>query len=175
MIPRFPVSSIWIAAGALMLSGAPDPDLFDGRYSEGFSTTGSEAHGDGEDSGEDSGKLSSESSAGDVVKTESQKSGSEKSSSGSSPAGSASSESRPVRSFEDFGIGAVDKKKGQIEANYSKDFGEPSSPVSKSSNPTAHSTSKNADKNASKSDPADQEVYDGGSNVDYGKNIPVGL
>ena len=188
------ISGILTFVCAAMLCGAPDPDLFDGRFSatgsnvSGAGNDGTDESGEGSEKGEssqegeesesgegsESGKSSSEAASEGAAATDGEMSGSGKSGNGSSSAEATTSATGFGRSFEEFEIGASDETNGKIEINQSKDLGEPSTPASKSSS-SANSNVQNSDKTAQKSDSENQETSDGSGTADFGTSVPSGL
>lgn len=190
MSVQFLVSGLFAFICVATLHGAPDPDLFDGRYTEassGSSATGDGTDGDGEDSaggeagegGEGTSESSSEVASGndsaDNASADGQTSGSGKSGSGSSSVEATTSATGSTRSFDEFEIGVVDETNGQLETKRSKELGETPSSTSRSSSQTVNSSVQNPDKTAPKSDPINQAPFDQSGSADYGTNVPSGL
>ena len=175
------------------LCGAPDPDLFDGRFSAAASDLSTTADGaDGEDksledndsSGErdGNGESSSEVTAEGNADSQGQTAGSGKPGSGSSSAEATTSASNGSgRSCEEFEVGVFDKTNGQIDVNRSKEFSAQTEPAAAGSSnrtksdQTANSDVQNSDKSARNGDPGDQQSHDGTGSADYGTSVPSGL
>ena len=195
---RFLNSGFWVVACVTTLYCAPDPDLFDGRYSSvssGSSTTENQAseEGAGTRSGEGninnegdtnsesdkdldaSNKSSSGATAGEVAEATSGKPGSGKSGSESSSAKATAPANQSARSFEEFEIGSIHEAEGQIEIRRSKEPGELPSPTAQTSDPAANSNTQNSDENAQKSSSTNQEPFQGSGGPDYGEDVPFGL
>ena len=178
---QFLVSGVFAFIWVTTLHGAPDPDLFDGRFSATVSDSSATGDGTGEDGeGDEEGQSGSESSSG--VKAESADvTGSKTAGSGESANGSSSSEATTSaigsgRSFEEFEIGVVGEANGQIDVNRSKKpISQPTS-ASGSSSQSTDSDARNSDQNnASQNGPDNQESYDTRGIPDYGTSVPSGL
>ena len=184
---RFLIGRFWVVACVTTLYCAPDPDLFDGRYSpvsSGSSTTENQASEEGAGNTNNEGAANSESdkdlgasnkSPSEATEATSGEPGSGKSGSESSSAKATAPANQSARSFEGFEIGSIHEAGGQIEIRRSKEPGELPSSTAQTSDPAANSSTQNSDENAQKSNSTNQEPFQGSGGPDYGEDVPFGL
>ena len=170
------------------VSSAPDPNIFDGRYS--VSTSASSDNGNGGDgkvesdsnggSGSATGEVNqnsettaSEAVNGHATSDKAQATGAGQSTGEHPYAGSASSSTESIRKFDEFEIGAIGEIQPLSETNTSKKPLE--SPTStRKVTQTSNSQVNNTDqKESANSEP--QETYNEDGRADYGTDVPSGL
>lgn len=183
------ISGLLAVICAATLNSAPDPDLFDGRYSgvsQGASnaedgTDGNSEDGDGSvesvngKAGDNSRELSAEEASGKAKEANGKVFDSGKSGDGSLSAGTAPSLTEATRSFDEFEIGINDATNAQIEIKRSRELGEPTVSSSQSSSQTTNTHPQNVDASAQESGAGDQETFDGSGSADFGNDVPFGL
>ncbi len=189
MIFRFLTCGFLGVICAAALDCAPDPNLFDGRYSSFVSDSSvaenqmgekDEDNKNGEDNEgvESSGgskKRSPEAAEEEVTEVTDGKLSSENPGNESSSAKATPSSNRVTRSFEEFEIGTIHDIHGQIEMKRSKELGELPSSTAQTPDKVANSNTQNSDENAQNSNSTNQEPFEGSGSVDYGKDVPFGL